>query len=391
MKTLIELYDERPIENVLASEVFKPQRTVFLCPPEVAQSKLTQEKLRKYFDHRGLDTELVFLESSLYNSGKIEKQLRSVAEKYPDCVLDITGGTDAALFAGGRLCAETDMPAFTYSRKRKCFYGIHNAHFGDELECTVQHKVEDCFLMAGGALREGRVDNAVLSRYIDVIDPFFELYMKHRRDWTNIINYLQRATQSEKGEPIPLEVDAPYTVKGERGSRIDAPEKALADFEKLGFISALRIDAERVRFRFKDIQIRSWMRDMGSVLELYVYKTCLDSGEFNDVVTSAVVDWEGDFQRDNVTNEIDVMAMQGIIPVFISCKTCDVSTEALNELAILRDRFGGNAAKAAIVSAEFCRNITRHRASELGIEVIDLEDLEDGKISQHIINLMKTD
>ena len=32
MKTLIELYDERPIENILATEVFRPERTVFLCP-----------------------------------------------------------------------------------------------------------------------------------------------------------------------------------------------------------------------------------------------------------------------------------------------------------------------------------------------------------------------
>ena len=60
MKTLIELYDERPIENVLASEVFRPQRTVFLCPPEVAQNKTVLEKMRKFFAHRGLDMELVF-------------------------------------------------------------------------------------------------------------------------------------------------------------------------------------------------------------------------------------------------------------------------------------------------------------------------------------------
>ena len=391
MKTLIELYDERPIENVLASEVFRPQRTVFLCPPEVAQNKTALEKMRRYFAHCGLDMELVFLESSLYNSSKIEKQLRAVAEKYPECVLDITGGTDAALFAGGRLCAEIDMPAFTYSRKRGCFYSINNAHFGDELECTVQHKVEDCFLMAGGALREGRVDNSILNRYMDVVDPFFELYMKHRREWTNTVTYLQRSTQCEKGAPIPLKIEAPYTVKGEHGSRIDAPEEVLADFERLGFISGLEIDRERVKFTFKDTQIRAWMRDVGSVLELYVYKACRDAGIFNDVVTSAVVDWEGDFRQDNVTNEIDVMAMQGIIPAFISCKTCDISTEALNELAILRDRFGGKAAKAAIVSAERCRNITRHRASELGIIVIDLEDLQDGSIIKHIKSMMERD
>ena len=31
MKTLIELYDERPLENVLSTEVFSPERTVFIC------------------------------------------------------------------------------------------------------------------------------------------------------------------------------------------------------------------------------------------------------------------------------------------------------------------------------------------------------------------------
>ena len=46
MKTLIELYDERPLENVLSTEVFRPERTVFLCPPEVAADLPLQNKLR---------------------------------------------------------------------------------------------------------------------------------------------------------------------------------------------------------------------------------------------------------------------------------------------------------------------------------------------------------
>ena len=44
-------------------------------------------------------------------------------------------------------------------------------------------------------------------------------------------------------------------------------------------------------------------------------------------------------------------------------------TEALNELAILRDRFGSGIARAAIVTAEPTRAVTRHRAEELGIDV----------------------
>lgn len=388
MKTLIELYDERPIENVLASEVFHPERTVFLCPADIAHDKVVQDKLRLYFQHRNLNTELIFLESSLYNSGKIEKQLRNVMDTYPDCVLDITGGTDAALYAGGQFGCKTDIPVFTYSRRRNRFFDIHNAPFAEDLECAVQHKVEDCFMMAGGALRGGRVDNDILTDYMDIIDPFFRLYMHHRRDWTHIVGYIQRASQTDRELPPTLHVDAPYTVKGEHGSRLDAPEKALLDLEKLGFIKHVTISTNGVTFDFKDYQIRTWLRDIGSVLELYVYKCCLDAGIFNDVRTSAVVDWEGDHRSDNVTNEIDVMAMRGIIPAFISCKTCDISTEALNELAILRDRFGGEAAKAAIVSAQPCRSITRHRAAELRIDVIELDDLRENMTTGLIKSMM---
>lgn len=384
MNTLIELYDERPIENVLATEVFRPERTVFLCPAEVAQNKSAQRKLEKYFRRRGVGAKLIFMESSLYNSAKVLKQLRSIADRYPDCVLDVTGGTDAALFAGGQFCAEAGIAAFTYSRRRGRFYNIHNAPFADEVKCTLRHSVEDCFLMAGGALRCGRVDNAILGRYMECIEPFFAFYMRQRVGWTHLVNYIQRASQADKGEDVPLNVDAPFTVKGERGSRIDAPVQALYELEELGFISNVRVSPKRVAFRFADAQIRAWLRDSGSVLELYVYKACLDTGLFNDVRSSAVVDWEGSFDRDSVTNEIDVMAMRGITPVFISCKTCSVGTEALNELAILRGRFGGHGARAAVVTTQRCRSVTRHRASELDIDIFDLDDLRSGSISESI-------
>lgn len=389
MSTLIELYDERPIENVLATEVFRPERTVYLCPPEAAHDKRLQKKLKEYFLHRGVDVELEFLESSLFYSSKVLKQLRTVVARYGDCMLDITGGTDAALFACGQLCAEVNLPTFTYSRRNNCFFNISNAEFADKMPCTINHNVEDCFLMAGGAMRGGRVDNSVLHGYLGSFDAFFRIYLKYRTQWTKVIQYIQKTSQGKEGQPVSLKVGANYTVKGERNTRIDAPEECLRDLAEIGFLRELAISRERVSYTFKDAQIRIWLRDIGSVLELYVYKACLDSDVFNDVYTSAVVDWEGDFRQDNVTNEIDVMAMRGTIPVFISCKTCAVSTEALNELAILRDRFGGNGAKAAIVTTQQCRSVTRHRASELGIDVIDLNDLKSGGIRDQIRTVIR--
>ena len=134
---------------------------------------------------------------------------------------------------------------------------------------------------------------------------------------------------------------------------------------------------------------RLWHKDVGSVLELYIYKACLDTGMFNDVRTSAVVDWNGDDRDNAVSNELDVMCTRGITPVFISCKTCMIRTEALNELAVLRDRFGGEIARAAIVTPAPAGASARNRAAELNIRIIDLNDLAEGNIGESIRSLMK--
>lgn len=383
MKTLLELYDDRPLENVLATEMFRPERTVYICPKSIAKSDAKQEKLRDYFRHRGVDCALSFLSADMYNAENVLETLRRAVSRYDDCALDITGGTDAALFAGGLLCAEAPVPVFTYSRKRGRFFNIRGADFADNVPCDVRYNVEDCFLMAGGSMRMGRVDNAVLREYSGFFDPFFALYLQYRREWTKIVNFFQRISQGKKDAPLSLTVAGERVQKGERGQRISVNESAMRELEALGFLRELTLVPD-VRFTFRDAQVRTWLRDIGSVLELYVYKACQDTGLFQDVRTSAVVDWEGDGKQNNVTNEIDVMACMGVTPVFISCKTCDVKTEALNELAILRDRFGGGIAKAIIVTAENTRAITRHRAEELGITVIDLRDLKAVPLSKRI-------
>ena len=107
------------------------------------------------------------------------------------------------------------------------------------------------------------------------------------------------------------------------------------------------------------------------------------------MISSAVVRWDDVQGHGSVSNEIDVMAARGVLSLFISCKTCAVNTEALNELAILRDRFGGKGAKAAIVSTERCNAAARHRAAQLGIAVVDLEEMQKGQLTQRLKVIMK--
>ena len=386
MKTLIELYDRRPLYNVLSTEVFRPERTVFVCPPDFIKDAARQDAMRAYFKGRGIRAEILFCPAALFDARTVEQTLLDIAARYPDCALDIAGGTDAALFAAGLFCAKNDCAAFTYSRKRNTFYEIKNAPFARGVPCQVTLRVEDCFLMTGGRLRQGRVDNRVLQAYMRLIDPLFDTYMAFRREWPAIVSYIQRVSQQRRTEG-DLCASGALTVKGDHGARVTANPAALERLEAIGAIGELEIQDSSVRFVFRDELTRQWLRDVGSALELYTYKACLDAGVYDDVLLSAVVDWQSDSGPDRVTNELDVMATRGVRPLFISCKTCDVSTDALNELAILRDRFGGEFARAVIVSTGSPgrgRAVMHHRASELNIGVVDLDDIKYGTLSERL-------
>lgn len=392
MNTLIELYDERAIENILAPDMFHPRRIIYLCPREVLRDHTRQQKLAAFYRKRGWEPELIFVGTSLFEADRILRQLFTIEEKYPDCAIDVTGGSDAALFAAGMFAARKGVPAFTYSRRKNRFYDISGADFADDLYCDLTYSIEDFFLMAGGTLLPGRVDNHILSQYLPYFDPFFSCFLRFRHEWPTIISYIQRISPAEYGQTPPLDITGSYTVKGERGSRNSANEDALQELAQIGFIQDLTIiPDQQVSFRFRDVHTRAWLRDVGSVLELYTYKACVDAAIFHDVISSAVVRWDDVLGHGSVLNEIDVMAARGVIPLFLSCKACDIKTEALNELAILRDRFGGKGAKAVIVTTESCNAAARHRAAQLGIAVIDLEELKTGQLVHRLKVIMKAE
>ena len=206
METLIELYDERPLENVLGVEMFSPKRVIYICPDRIASDSRIQQNLRQYFQHRGLRIELIFLRAQVFDTEAMLNLFRKTVSRYPDCAIDITGGTNAVLFAAGLLSGEIEVPVFTYSRKQNRFYDIRNAAFAANVPCEIRYSVEACFLMAGGSMRMGRVDNAIPQQYLEDIDPFFQIYLKHRRQWVKIVTYIQRISPGNADGSCSLDV-----------------------------------------------------------------------------------------------------------------------------------------------------------------------------------------
>ena len=338
MKTLIELYDDSPIENVLATLVFSPQECVLLCPPEIAKSRELKSAAKNFLKHRGIDTKLTFIPVSMDNAVKIARVMKEVQDSHQDCAINISGGSDAALFAAGAVAYKCLTPVFTYSRRKNAFFEINNASFARGVVPNIKLDVESSLLMAGGTLLPGRADNAELESRIEQIDSLFAIYGKFRRIWNRQISWFQKVSSSEPGV---LEVSGPLTEHTGNGN-VTVEQSLFTALAQSKLILDLEITEDSICFRFPDETVRFWLRDVGAVLELQLWRACKAAGCFDDVVLSAIVNWQnGSIRSDSVTNEIDVMAVQELSPVFISCKACEVHTEALNELSILRERFGG--------------------------------------------------
>ena len=75
-------------------------------------------------------------------------------------------------------------------------------------------------------------------------------------------------------------------------------------------------------------------------------------------------------------NEIDVILMKGLIPVFVSCKNGAVEDDELYKLNTVAERFGGTYAAKVLLATTLGRGgrskrYLLERAQDMGIKVIE--------------------
>ena len=152
-----------------------------------------------------------------------------------------------------------------------------------------------------------------------------------------------------------------------------------------GVVQKCKVDDYTLEFRHKNAQVRKLLLKGGNVLELYTYMIANEiskenDGIYNDIDIGVFVDWDGiehDFNETikDTRNEIDVMLMRGVRPVFISCKNGELKKEALYELDTVANRFGGEYAKRIIVTTDVGTNFEGYkyilqRAEDMNIKII---------------------
>lgn len=390
-ETIIELYDEEQIYNVLAISEFKPKNAVYIGTRKLKNKKV-KNNIISCIRALGLDTKCFFYSTDMLSIESIITELTNILDTFGDCAVDLTGGSDVALVAVGMLARERGLPLFRYDRYSYRYKNIYCGDFANDIESSPEFNIGAMLALAGGVMKShGHLDIDTLTE--DAKRDIFRvwtIYKNNHRGWHRAVSYLQQISKYLEGDE--LHVDAGAVVYG--GDRISGADSAVMDqLCEAGIIQSYKNDGSRISFDYKSTLMRSCLCDIGICLELYVYAAAKTMGIYSDVQISVVIDWDGDLDaRINTINEIDVMAIRGFVPLFISCKSGSVNVTTLNEIKTLAKQFGGEYARPVLVTMTDIKKRDRflaQRAADMGVEIIDREDLINERLSKRLYTISK--
>ena len=375
--TVIEFFARDAIENMVSTLLCDPDRVIFIGYSRKAMEKAIAQYIPVARRH-GKKAEFTCRSVARNNLQQIVALLREVTSGCDDCTVDLSGGEELYLVAAGIAshCSGGRVQLHKFNIRRGILYDCGadgNVLRQGQLRLTVEDQIR---LYNGTVLyATEQTDGTRLWDYTDGFirdaETMWELCRKDTRQWNRLISLL-RNPDPEKPESLALAAD-----RRRCGGEIPALFTELAE---AGMISRPVLEGKSIVFTCKNSQVKGCLSAAGQILELYTTLALRSLGftREGEVLTGVSIDWNGQKKHD-VENEIDVLFMNGLVPVFISCKNGFVDADELYKLSIVAVRFGGKyAKKALVVSGRLNRNMF-DRAREMGIRIIDNVRAKDTK------------
>lgn len=372
--TIIEFFDKDHIENVISTLLCDPERVVFIGKD---YKKIKHETKRYELVAAAFDRKAEFVVRGLETNDlwKTVETLEDVVQKYDDCIFDLAGGDELALVAAGivyqRMPERVQLHRFNYD---KYTFSDCDADGTVVTQKEVGLDVWSLIHLTGGRIiyeeekENGTVDWDFTPDFCNDVDVMWRLSNENNRAWNMLITATEEV---EDGDPLELHLNIVTYAKqvlGE-GKKIPPLFEQLANEGLITMPVAIGYD---LSFRCKDEQIKRCLLMAGQVLELKTAMLMDDSGLYDDLRVGVSLDWDEKVGNNDVENEIDVIALRGMIPVFISCKNgIEVSVDELYKLGTVADRFGGKYVKKVLVASRLMGDDFKHRAEEMHIQVID--------------------
>lgn len=394
---IVEFFSQTPIENMISALANSPERVVFLG--EYKKMKRYDPVFRRFLDSVGNTvTQLEYRNIRIRDLTGIVEALEELVRDYPGCHFDITGGEPMAVAAVGVVC----------ERYRGQGVELHqyNVRTGRVYDCDVNGRsvsellpdmtVEQNIILHGGSVvtweerENGTYPWRMDEDFCRDIVTMWEICRVNCSRWNRQITLLDDMQRFNTEQTDPLRLSAPISALQQylAERRVPLDLKAVYDkLEKAGLLRNVRREEGVFSLGFKNEQIRRCLTKAGTILELITYVAARETRDrdgqtcYTDAMTGVFIDWDGvvhdeDDPQVDTQNEIDVVLMKGLIPVFVSCKNGAVEEEELYKLNTVAERFGDKFAKKVLVGTTLgkggrSKRYLLERAEDMGIKVIE--------------------
>lgn len=407
--TIVEFYDSDPIENAVSLLLEGAEKIIYIGYNS-KQLKRVIEDYSEIASNKGI---LVEFDSKTANRNdllSIATVLENVVEAEKECVFDLSGGDDLYLVAAG----------IVYERnKDKVQLHRFNVRNGKLSDCDADGNIlktsfkelslNEIIRCSGGRIiydTEEPLTTHIWDftpDFVSDVEVLWGLCTKNNRYWNMMISSIGQNTVYKNDDLLSIEIN--YNALENSLNNKGVNDNYIKEFFKklsgCGFIKDLVITEHTLSYKYKNNDIKECLSKAGLLLELFIMikATALKnedgSSYYTDALTGVMIDWNDEEIEDRrpVRNEIDVLLVKGLVPVFVSCKNGEVEVDELYKLSTVANRFGGKCAKKVIIAPSIDEmgkkaEYIAERANEMGIKIIkDFDEFTDGKLNSVLKNL----
>lgn len=413
--TAVEFYGRTPIENVISSLTTVPDKIIFIGDGKVMRK--FDSVYHTFLEKRGLNIEIAYRNIKKNDINDIIAVLSDIAETEEQCVFDLTGGEDLVLVAMGIVFQKYSSQNIQMQR-----FNIRNGVITDcDNDGIVLYSgapditVEENIQLHGGIVRyesqgDGRTFKWDLSdEFFSDIEKMWGICRKDPGLWNTQLNVMEAFEVCNIGESslhVNINISAVEDHLRYSGIKYVSVNSLLGILEQENLIYSYINDGQNISFSYKNEQVKKCLIKAGAILELKVLKTANKllnkdgTPYYTDSMNGVFIDWDGKLhditdEEKDTENEIDVVLMKGLTPIFISCKNGQVDDDELYKLESVTNRFGGLYAKKVLIATYLGKKTKsmeyfKQRAKDMKINLIDgvhqLNNEQFEKMVKHLIN-----
>jgi len=415
--TLIEFFDRDAIENIGSSLTYDPERIIFIGN-DLQKMQAGAERYRKN-SFIGPETEIEYSVVGINNMTRAVDVLSEAVEKYGDCTIDLTGGSDVLLVAAGIVFERYKSKGLRIRRinisKGSAYDCDPDGNPGGGKKLPAISVEENVRIYGGEIIWDSARDGATHTwdmneEFCEDIRTMWDICRADVKKWNSFVSDLSGfVARSSGGDCLKIR----FTELSPDYGKVDEFERLLDRLAAAGLITGYSVDGGEFVFRFRNAQIGRCLSSAGRVLEMRIYLAALEVAEtdgsytYDDALTGVTVDWDGitgfSGEQNGVENEIDVVMTRGMVPFFVSCKNGNVDVNEIYKLHTVSTRFGGKYAKKILILAcpdqnqEANGSYFKTLAKELDVRVVDsfeekyITELDDEELRECVRSFKTAD